>query len=90
MSKVVPERTAIWMAIVSGALAFGAGGAAAANCEGLAGKNFGGATALSDCRQLGPDRGSKTKKAEILCDFNSVWRTRRLQINGFPIRVSAR
>ena len=29
------------MAVVSGTLAFGAGGAVAANCEGLVGKNFG-------------------------------------------------
>jgi Tannase and feruloyl esterase len=44
MSKVVPKRTAAWTAIVSGALAFGAGSAAAADCQGLAGKNFGDAT----------------------------------------------
>jgi len=44
MSKVVPKRAAAWTAIVSGALAFGAGSAAAADCQGLAGKNFGEAT----------------------------------------------
>jgi len=44
MSKVVPKRTAAWTAIVSGALAFGVGSAAAADCQGLAGKNFGDAT----------------------------------------------
>jgi hypothetical protein len=66
MSKVIPKRTATWTAIAIGALAFSAGGAAAADCEGLAGKNFEDAT-ISAAKSVAPPFNVAGKDAPTFC-----------------------
>jgi hypothetical protein len=57
------------MAVVSGTLAFGAGGAVAANCEGLVGKNFGDAT-ISAATNVAPPFNVAAKDPPTLVSVN--------------------